>query len=109
MRPADVEDVFGLSPLQQGLLLHCVQEPDSRVYFVQIAATLQGQLDTAALQAAWRDLVARHAALRTIFRWDGLAAPVQIVRRDLVPQFRCEDWQAEVEASRDRKWRDLRE
>ncbi|MFC8042751.1 amino acid adenylation domain-containing protein [Nocardia sp. NPDC057353] len=42
-------------------------DPDSAVYNVPIAVRLTGELDTAAMAGAVRDLVARHEVLRTVY------------------------------------------
>ena len=57
-RYPQIEDVLPLSPLQEGLLFHALydaQAPD--VYTVQLVLSLQGLLDSAALQAAAQALV----------------------------------------------------
>ena len=72
-----VEDVWPLSPLQEGLLFHAALDdrggPD--VYTVQAVLALDGPVDAARLRASWEALVARHAALRAGFRHvSGLSA-----------------------------------
>ncbi|WP_157108693.1 non-ribosomal peptide synthetase, partial [Aldersonia kunmingensis] len=48
-------------------------DPDSSLYNIPMAIRLSGQLDTAALQLAVADVVARHESLRTIYpEIDGL-------------------------------------
>ncbi|MFE0178383.1 amino acid adenylation domain-containing protein [Streptomyces sp. NPDC059002] len=79
-----VEDVWPLSPLQEGLLFHAGladQGPD--VYTVQSALDIEGPLDAARLRASWQALVARHAALRACFRAVSGAQMVQVVVRDV--------------------------
>ncbi|CAM5624581.1 Non-ribosomal peptide synthetase OS=Streptomyces alboniger OX=132473 GN=CP975_32040 PE=4 SV=1 [Streptomyces alboniger] len=79
-----VEDVWPLSPLQEGLLFHAGladQGPD--VYTVQSALDIEGPLDAARLRASWQALVARHPALRACFRPVSGAQMVQVVVRDV--------------------------
>src|SRR5262249_31619906 len=76
-----VEDLYPLSPLQQGLLFHTVYAPQSGVYCQQLRCTFHGALDTAALRQAWQRLLQRHTALRSAFVWEGLAQPLQVVHR----------------------------
>ncbi|MDA8457079.1 amino acid adenylation domain-containing protein [Acidovorax sp. GBBC 3334] len=45
-------------------------EPQGSAYHITGAFLLQGALDIPALEAAWCDLVGRHAALRTVFHAD---------------------------------------
>ena len=47
-----VEDLYPLSPMQQGMLFHTLAEPGSGVYVEQIRLGLQG-LDPSRFRAAW--------------------------------------------------------
>ncbi|MDI5909770.1 non-ribosomal peptide synthetase, partial [Streptomyces sp. 12257] len=79
-KQSGLQDILPLAPLQEGLLFHSVydeQAPD--VYLVQQAIDLEGALDTAALGAACRTLLRRHANLRAAFRYQGLKRPVQLI------------------------------
>ncbi|HSN99666.1 MAG TPA: condensation domain-containing protein, partial [Candidatus Nanopelagicales bacterium] len=90
----DVEDVYRLSPMQHGMLLHTLREPGSGVYFNQLCCGVRGKLDAASFQSAWRAVAQRHAILRTSFHWEGLEEPVQIVHRSAAPPVREVDWRA---------------
>ncbi|WP_408890509.1 non-ribosomal peptide synthase/polyketide synthase [Myxococcus faecalis] len=102
LRLRDVEDLYPLSPLQQGILFHILQDEASQPYFNQMAFELEGALDVKALTEAWRQAARRFSILRTAFYWDGLDAPLQAVMRDVEPPVQVEDWRAvprgEVEA-----------
>jgi hypothetical protein len=65
--------------------------------------TLAGALDEAAMLYCWRQLVQRHAVLRTGFAWKGLARPVQVVlsRVDLFIDQR--DWRGMSSQSQERE------
>ncbi len=87
-----VEDIYELSPLQEGMLLDSVSADDSGLYLIQLRYRLRGDLDVPALERAAQSLVARHAILRTTFHWEGIERPVQVVRRELPPGFKVLDW-----------------
>ncbi|MEM8961818.1 MAG: amino acid adenylation domain-containing protein [Acidobacteriota bacterium] len=104
----NVDDVYALSPIQQGLLVHVLEADGGGVYVDQLVATVSN-LDVEAFRAAWSTLVQRHAVLRTAFLWDGLDEPLQVVRsRVELPwnevDWRRRDveeaWQARLEADR---------
>jgi len=78
----DVADLYPLTPMQEGMLLHTLREPGSGIYFEQSAWTLDGDLDRRAFREAWRRLAERHAVLRTAFLRHGLERPLQLVRRE---------------------------
>ncbi len=81
MAHREVEDIYRLSPVQQGMLFHALFEPGGVAYFEQFAYEQTGALDRERLLAAWRHLLAREPILRTAFVWEGLDEPVQVVRR----------------------------
>jgi amino acid adenylation domain-containing protein/non-ribosomal peptide synthase protein (TIGR01720 family) len=76
-----VEDVLACTPLQEGLLYHHLRGIDGDAYHEQWVFTLRGALDVPSFRAAWDEVIARHAALRTVFRWRDVPHPVQIVLR----------------------------
>ena len=98
-----VEDIYPLSPLQQGLLFHTLRAPSSGVYFQQMSCTLEGALDTAAFRAAWRGVAQRHSVLRTSFAWEGLEEPLQLVEAEAEPEWREEDWRGADEEEQRRR------
>jgi amino acid adenylation domain-containing protein len=77
----DIESIYYLSPLQEGLLFHAVSDADRDPYFTQSCYVIEGALDVSAFERAWQDAVGRHAILRTAFVWQEVKRPVQVVRR----------------------------
>jgi len=103
-RTADVEDVYELSPTQQGLLFHGLVEHTSDAYFNQLTCVLQGALDVGAFQDAWARVVERHAALRTSFHWKDLERPLQVVHTQAPIPWSIEDWSSLSSDEQDRRW-----
>jgi amino acid adenylation domain-containing protein/non-ribosomal peptide synthase protein (TIGR01720 family) len=95
LRTAEIEDVYPLSPLQQGMLFHAALAPQAETYFEQLTCTITGDLDPAAFRRAWQRLVDRHAILRTTFLWEGLDEPHQAVHRSVPLPWHEEDWSSE--------------
>ncbi|MHC5760523.1 amino acid adenylation domain-containing protein [Nostoc sp.] len=89
----NVEDIYPLSPMQQGMLFESLYAPDSGVYFEQLSFTFKGELNVAAFEQAWQQVVARHSILRTAFVWEQLAQPLQIVYWQVDINFQRHDWQ----------------
>ena len=104
---ADVADIYPLSPMQEGMLVHALAAPSSAVGFEQACVLVEGALDVAALRAAWQGAVDRHAILRTSFAWDGLARPLQIVHRRLPLDMRVHDWSDLAPAEQERRLGEL--
>jgi amino acid adenylation domain-containing protein len=74
----NVQDVYPLSPVQEGMLFHSLLTPEAPPYQEQVAYTLEGQVDSGDLERAWHHLIDRHPILRTVF-YTGRKQPVQIV------------------------------
>jgi amino acid adenylation domain-containing protein len=93
-RPAEdiSPETLPLTPLQQGMLVHHLLTPGTGVDIGQLVCTLEGELDAMALEQAWTDVVARHAALRASFRWEGLASPVQVIAPARPAPWAAADW-----------------
>ena len=80
--PADVEDAYPLTMLQQGMLFHSEYTVVSAAYQDVASIRLSSRLDVQALAAALRELVERHAILRTSFDFAGFSEPLQLVHRE---------------------------
>ena len=89
-----IEDIYPLSPTQQGMLFHSVYASDSAMYLEQRSCVLRGELDVRALQHAWQGVVDRYAILRSSFAWEELDEPVQVVERQVTMPFTVLDWRA---------------
>src|SRR4051812_35581142 len=87
----NVEDIYELSPLQQGLLFHALHDPESGIYFMQSGQRMEG-LDVGVFLRAWQRLVDRHSVLRTSFHWEGLDRPIQVVHRKVELPVEQLDW-----------------
>ncbi|WP_051468275.1 non-ribosomal peptide synthetase [Actinomadura oligospora] len=83
-KPSQLQDVWPLSPLQQGLFFHArYADASADVYTAQAVVELRGALDTGALKAAAATLLRRHANLRAAFRQRKEGTPVQVIVREV--------------------------
>ncbi|HSL84825.1 MAG TPA: condensation domain-containing protein, partial [Thermoanaerobaculia bacterium] len=98
-----VEDLYPLSPLQEGLLFHSLYEPDDGLYVGQLDCVLEGDLDVEAFEAAWQHLVDRHPIFRTCFLWRDLDRPLQLVLPRAELPLDREDWRGLDAAERARR------
>ncbi|MES2740501.1 MAG: amino acid adenylation domain-containing protein [Pseudomonadota bacterium] len=93
----NIENVYSLSPLQQGLLFQHNYDPASRVYHQQVSLAIEGALDPAHVAQAWRQLMARHAVLRTGFLWEDLDDAFQVVHTALPLPLAELDWRGSAD------------
>jgi amino acid adenylation domain-containing protein/FkbM family methyltransferase len=77
----NVEDIYPLSPLQQGILYHTLHEQKFSMYFEIITWVIEGEVEFAAYEQAWQRAVDQHPVLRSSFVWEGVDEPLQVVRR----------------------------
>ncbi|GAA2987876.1 condensation domain-containing protein [Streptosporangium longisporum] len=88
----DVEDIYELSPLQQGMLLHSTHDGAADMYLSQHMYEVEGPLDHQALERTWQAVLQAHPSLRTSFHWEGLDKPLQVVHRDVTLPVHRHDW-----------------
>ncbi|WP_395607828.1 non-ribosomal peptide synthase/polyketide synthase [Pseudomonas sp. B22129] len=98
---AQVEDLYPLSAMQQGMLFHTLEAPESALYVNQMAVSVAG-LDVARFTAAWNAVIERHEILRTGFWADSqLAEPLQVVYRSASLPVQILDWQEREVSAQD--------
>ncbi|WP_333975143.1 amino acid adenylation domain-containing protein [Burkholderia cepacia] len=85
-----IDDVYPLSPMQQGILFHALFAPGHASYVNQLVATAAA-LDADRLVAAFEASIARHDILRTSVMPDE-AAPLQCVHRHARMPVEQLDW-----------------
>ncbi|MBW9238995.1 amino acid adenylation domain-containing protein [Pseudomonas carnis] len=90
---AEVEDLYPLSPMQQGMLFQSLYGEGSGDYINQMRIDVQG-LDVARFHQAWQVAVQRHEILRSGFVWQAeLEQPLQVVYKQVRLPFMALDWQ----------------
>ena len=77
-----IQDVYSLTPMQEGMLFHSIHDPDSSVYHELISLRLRGRVDVKAMEQSLSEMVRRHDILRTVFVHKNLDLPRQVVLRE---------------------------
>lgn len=95
-RRGEIENIYRLTPMQQGLLFHTLLSDNKALYFQQFSCKLTGHLNINAFRQAWQTVMDRHAVLRTMFLWEGLNEPRQVVFRKAEVQLHVEDLRGEA-------------
>jgi len=86
-----IDDIYPLSPMQEGLLFHSLLDPNGVHYFEQVTCRVEGQLDIDAIEKSLQQLVSRYDVLRTVFLPRGYTRPLQMVLKVRKADFRYED------------------
>ncbi|MFQ5678534.1 MAG: MupA/Atu3671 family FMN-dependent luciferase-like monooxygenase [Gemmatimonadota bacterium] len=95
---------YPLCPMQHGMLYQHLAEPESDVDLQQIICTVREPLDRIGFADAWRDLTARHAALRVAFRWQGVDEPFQEIVPHVELPLEFRDWRTLDAGERERRF-----
>ncbi|HEY4939136.1 MAG TPA: amino acid adenylation domain-containing protein, partial [Actinomycetota bacterium] len=96
-----VEDIYPLTPLQEGMLFHSLVDAEGRAYLTQLTLRLSGVGDPQALDLAVRRLVDRTPILRSSVVWEGVDEPLQVVHREVVVPIAHHDWRHLANSERD--------
>ncbi|MCH6257181.1 amino acid adenylation domain-containing protein [Puniceicoccaceae bacterium K14] len=83
MNKDNIQDIYRLSPMQEGMLYHAIADADEGMYCVQVVFDIKGQLNEKAFHESWESVVGRHEALRTSFHYENVQQPVQIVWKEV--------------------------
>lgn len=76
---AEIINIYGLSPLQQGILFHSLKDEVRKDYVEQVLLTLEGEIDISSFKDSIKELVDRYDILRTNFIYNIAKTPKQIV------------------------------
>jgi amino acid adenylation domain-containing protein/FkbM family methyltransferase len=109
MNYPDIEDLYPLSPMQQGMLFESLYARQSKVYVEQRSYLLRGPLNVGAFELALQKVIDRHPALRTSFVWEELEEPIQIVHRHIKLPLQMQDWRQSSPTWREQSLKDYLE
>jgi amino acid adenylation domain-containing protein/non-ribosomal peptide synthase protein (TIGR01720 family) len=86
-----IQDIYPLSPMQEGMLFHALYDDSPGAYFQQISYRLQGELDLELVKKSLNRLLERYDILRTLFIHQELKRPFQIVLNEQQVEFHYQD------------------
>ena len=90
-----IEDVYPLTPMQEGLLLHTLLEPGTGLYYMQDRYRINSALDPERFAQAWQAVIARHEALRASFCWNVGEDMLQVIHKPGSTPIDYLDWSAD--------------
>ncbi|MCP5045622.1 MAG: hypothetical protein GY940_00510, partial [bacterium] len=87
----EVEDIYILSPMQEGMLFHALTDSSASTYFQQTAFSLSGDLDILLVEKSLNQMISRHDVLRTAFVHKDTPRPLQVVLKERAVDFYFQD------------------
>jgi hypothetical protein len=75
----NIEDIFALTPMQEGMLFHFLKDIESDQYFEQLTLDISGDIKIELFEKAWNFVIETNEMLRAVFRWENVENPVQII------------------------------
>jgi non-ribosomal peptide synthase protein (TIGR01720 family) len=86
-----IEDIYRLTPMQEGMLFHHLYEKEHTAHFMQISYRLHGDLNVPIVKKSLNELFKRHEILRTLFIYEDFDYPLQVVLKERQVDFLYED------------------
>ena len=99
----NIEAIYPLSPMQQGMLFHTIYNPQAGAYFEQFSCKLHGDFNKEAFENAWKEVVHRHSSLRTSYVWKKVNKMLQVAHKTVSLPIIEEDWRSFSEKEREEK------
>lgn len=95
----NIEAIYPLSPMQEGMLFHTLMNPGTGIYLMQNRYYVEGEMDAALFRRAWKQVIARHSILRTSFVWKSQKRPLQAVHKEIEAPLDVMDWRGKQRAA----------
>ncbi|MGX5439995.1 amino acid adenylation domain-containing protein [Bacillus thuringiensis] len=87
----EIEKIYPLANMQQGMLFHALEDQQSGAYFEQIVIDVKGVIDAKLFEESLNDIMKRHEILRTAIEYEITENPRNVILKDRKMDFRYND------------------
>lgn len=77
-----IENIYSLSPMQEGMLFHTLVDESGNAYFQQASFEIEGELDIDIMQECLGYIISRYDIFRTVFVYENVEVPKQVVLKN---------------------------
>ena len=88
---SEIEKIYPLSPMQQGMLFHNLMDGEDEAYFEQTVLSVNGNLNHELFEKAFNGIIARHEILRANMVYSQLKRPHQVILKEKFARIYHED------------------
>ncbi len=99
-----IQDIYPLSPMQQGMLFHSALNNNSGDYIIQLTCRIEGAFNLTAFERAWQGLVNRHESLRAHVFTELSDTPLQVIMQTASLPWNVLDWRDLPGNSQTERW-----
>jgi amino acid adenylation domain-containing protein len=101
-----IHDILTLTPMQEGMLFHFLKDPKSDFYFEQLSLEISGKINVLFFKKAWNFVVQSNEMLRTVFRWEKMKSPIQMILKEYPLQWTFYD--LSIQREKDKHLKDIK-
>jgi len=105
----NVKNIYDLTPMQEGILLDFIKNPNSVAYNEQFDFTLKGEISSQAIEKSFAALVNKYDVLRSLFSYKKTDRPKQIVLKSWQPQLYIQDLSSLDDDRKSQQWKLIKE
>jgi len=101
---APIQDIYPLSPMQQGMLFQSELNSKSGDYIIQLTCSIEGEFNSTTFEQAWQTLVNRHDSLRARVFNTPTAIPLQVIMQTALLPWTVLDWRDLTSDVQTQRW-----
>jgi amino acid adenylation domain-containing protein/non-ribosomal peptide synthase protein (TIGR01720 family) len=102
-----IQDIYPLSPMQQGMLFQSELNRKSGDYIIQLTCQIEGEFNSTTFEQAWQTLVNRHDSLRARVFTMPSATPLQVIMQTATLPWNMLDWRNLTSDAQVQRWEAL--
>jgi amino acid adenylation domain-containing protein/non-ribosomal peptide synthase protein (TIGR01720 family) len=103
----NIEDIYPLSPMQEGMAFHSRLTSESGAYIIQLSCEMSGRFEPHTFVKAWDSVLARHPSLRVFIFEGAQTSDHQVVLRQVALQWQTLDWTQHPTNRQHEQWQEL--